>query len=57
MAILVDADGFHARADRARLAAVFVHDHFGFLSRAVEVRVNEVHLRLHRGKVLLCPTL
>ena len=53
MAVLVKANGFDARADRARLAAMLVHDDFGTVIDAVEVRANEVDFRLHRRQVLL----
>jgi len=55
MAVVVKTNGLDARADCARLAAVFMNDDFRLVSRAVEVRVDEIDFRLHRRQVLLCP--
>src|ERR1035438_1174449 len=57
MAVLVEANDLHARSDCARLAAVLVHDDFGFVVNAVEVRTDKIDLGFHRSQVLLCPTL
>ena len=57
IAVLVETNGLHASADRARLAAVLMDDDFRLVPGTVEVGVNEVDLRLDRTEVLLCPTL
>ena len=43
----------NARADRARFAAVLVNDHLGRDVLALEARLDEIHLRLHRRQVVL----
>src|ERR1022692_75886 len=57
LAVLVETNDLHACSDRARFAAMLVHDDFGFMINAVEMRVNEIDFRLERRQVLLCPAL
>src|ERR1017187_5618682 len=46
LAVLVETNDLHACSDRARFAAMLVHDDFGFMINAVEMRVNEIDFRL-----------
>ncbi len=57
VAVLVKTNGLRASADRARLAAMLVHNNFWIVPDAVEVRVNKIDLGFHRSQVLLCPAL
>ena len=55
--VVPQPSGFERRANRARLAAVLVHDHFRLHFLTLEARLDEVHLRLHRRQVVLRPAL
>ena len=52
-AVVPEASGFKRRADGAGFAAVLVDDHVGLHVLALEARLDEIHLRLHRGQVVL----
>ena len=52
-AVVPQAPGFERGADGAGFAAVLVDDDVGLHVLALEARLDEIHLRLHRGQVVL----